>query len=127
MDIQQKILNLIEKTDFIEVEVEQDGLCVKARKRALKKKSKNGDATTHNHVVVCSQWVGTFLSHAVGAGDWVEKGQTLGTVMVFDIPIDVEAEVDGKVLSIYVGNNQVVEYNQPLFEIETKGEKEGKK
>jgi len=143
MDIQkiEKILELIEKTGFIEVEVEQGDLRIRARKSApssarqidrkpvpeeqpesTKAVIKEGD----NRYVVKSPLVGTFYrSPSPGApsfievGDMVKRGQTLCIIEAMKLMNEVEAEVDGKIASIFIENAQPVEYGEPLFLIET--------
>lgn len=143
MDIQKidQILNLIEKTSFIEVEVEQDGLRIRARKGASSSASKVEVKPSVALDTVCksvpdeksdkcvksrSPLVGTFYRAPspnappfVEIGDIVKKGQVLCIVEAMKLMNEVESEVDGKITSIYVENAQPVEYGEPLFMIET--------
>jgi len=146
MDIQKidQILNLIEKTSFIEVEVEQDGLRIRARKGVsssssspLKVETKPAveveaasksvpDEKNDKRVMSRSPLVGTFYRAPspnappfVEVGDLVKKGQVLCIVEAMKLMNEVESEVEGKVVSIYVENAQPVEYGEPLFLIET--------
>ena len=68
--------------------------------------------------------VGTFYSSAspeaesfVKIGDTVKKGQVLGIVEAMKLMNEIESEYDGVVEEIMVGNEEVVEYGQPLFRI----------
>ena len=144
MDIQKidQILNLIEKTSFIEVEVEQDGLRIRARKGASSSSSVKAEAKpavevqtvcksapdekNEKRVVTRSPLVGTFYRAPspnappfVEVGDLVKKGQVLCIVEAMKLMNEVESEVEGKIISIYVENAQPVEYGEPLFLIET--------
>ncbi len=144
MDIQKidQILNLIEKTSFVEVEVEQDGLRIRARKGAassssLKVETKPAvevqaasqsvpDEKNDKRIMSRSPLVGTFYrapspnaSPFVEVGDLVKKGQVLCIVEAMKLMNEVESEIEGKVVSIYVENAQPVEYGEPLFLIET--------
>jgi acetyl-CoA carboxylase biotin carboxyl carrier protein len=144
MDIQKidQILNLIEKTSFIEVEVEQDGLRIRARKGAsssssLKVEAKPEvevkaacqsvpDEKNDKRVISRSPLVGTFYRAPspnappfVEVGDLVKKGQVLCIVEAMKLMNEVESEVEGKIVSIYVENAHPVEYGEPLFLIET--------
>jgi len=141
MDIQKitKILDLIEKTGFSEVEVEQGDLRIKARKnfRGVQKKeveqtvdtkaasTKTILETNDNQTIVRSPLVGTFYrtpspgaSFFVEVGDNVKKGQTLCIIEAMKLMNEVEAETDGKIISIFIENAQPVEYAEPLFLIE---------
>ena len=143
MDIQKitKILDLIEKTGFSEVEVEQGDLRIKARKSmrgSIERKgaeqaveTKTVSAKTileanDNQTIVRSPLVGTFYrapspgaSFFVEVGDKVKKGQTLCIIEAMKLMNEVEAETDGKIISIFIENAQPVEYAEPLFLIET--------
>lgn len=74
--------------------------------------------------IVVSPLVGTFY-HAssedcppfVKVGDCVKKGQTLGIIEAMKLMNEIECDYDGVVDAILVGNEDVVEYGQPLFRI----------
>ena len=142
MDIQKitKILDLIEKTGFSEVEVEQGDLRIKARKSVRGSIERKGAEQTvetktvsaktileanDNQIIVRSPLVGTFYrapspgaSFFVEVGDKVKKGQTLCIIEAMKLMNEVEAETDGKIVSIFIENAQPVEYAEPLFLIE---------
>lgn len=72
--------------------------------------------------VVTSPLVGTFYAssgpkaeHYVRVGDPVRKGQILGIVEAMKLMNEIESEFDGTVKEIYVENEQMVEYGQPMF------------
>lgn len=74
--------------------------------------------------IVKSPLVGTFYAAPaedaepfVKVGDVVKKGQTLAIVEAMKLMNDIEAEYDGTILEIFVGNGATVEYGQPLFSI----------
>lgn len=52
-------------------------------------------------------------------GDTVEKGQALCIIEAMKLFNEIESEVDGKIVKILVENAQPVEYDQPLFLIDT--------
>lgn len=69
-----------------------------------------------------SPLVGTFYNAAspedepfVKVGDKVKKGQVLGIIEAMKLMNEVESEYDGTVEAIYVENEEMVEYGQPLF------------
>ena len=73
--------------------------------------------------VVTSPLVGTFYSASspdaepfVKEGDTVKKGQVLG-IEAMKLMNEIESEYDGVVEAVLVGNEEVVEYGQPLFRI----------
>lgn len=74
--------------------------------------------------VVASPLVGTFYNSSspdadpfVSVGDAVKKGQVLGIIEAMKLMNEIESEYDGVVEAILVGNEDVVEYGQPLFRI----------
>lgn len=71
---------------------------------------------------VKSPLVGTFYAAPspeaepfVKKGDIVKKGQVLGIVEAMKLMNEIESEYDGVVEEILVGNEDMVEYGQPLF------------
>lgn len=74
--------------------------------------------------VVTSPLVGTFYSSSspdaepfVREGDTVKKGQVLGIIEAMKLMNEIESDYDGVVEAVLVGNEEVVEYGQPLFRI----------
>jgi acetyl-CoA carboxylase biotin carboxyl carrier protein len=74
--------------------------------------------------LVASPLVGTFYNASspdgdpfVKAGDSVKKGQILGIIEAMKLMNEIECEYDGVVEAVLVGNEDVVEYGQPLFRI----------
>ena len=74
--------------------------------------------------IVKSPLVGTFYAAPspeaetfVKKGDTVKKGQVLGIVEAMKLMIEIESEYDGVVEDILIGNEDTVEYGQPLFVI----------
>lgn len=55
----------------------------------------------------------------VQVGQTVSAGDTVCIIEAMKIMNEIEADVSGKVVKILVDNGQPVEYNQPLFVIET--------
>ncbi|MEC9049804.1 MAG: acetyl-CoA carboxylase biotin carboxyl carrier protein [Candidatus Neomarinimicrobiota bacterium] len=51
----------------------------------------------------------------VSKGDSVKKGQTLCIIEAMKIMNEIEAEIDGTITEVMVGNGDPVEYNQTLF------------
>ena len=74
--------------------------------------------------LIKSPLVGTFYNAPspdaaafVQAGDTVKKGQVLGIVEAMKLMNEIESEYDGIVEEVLIGNEQMVEYDQPLFRI----------
>ena len=74
--------------------------------------------------LVKSPIVGTFYGSPspgsepfVKVGSYVDAGQTLCIVEAMKLMNEIESEISGEVLRIFVENGQPVEYGQPLFGI----------
>lgn len=75
-------------------------------------------------VDVPSPMVGTFYRAPapseppfVEVGDRVKNGQTVCIIEAMKLMNEIEAEVNGQVMEILVGNGEPVEYGQPLMRI----------
>lgn len=74
--------------------------------------------------IVESPIVGTFYSAAnpdsepfAKVGQMVKKGDVLCIVEAMKLMNEIEAEYDGEIVEIYVENEEMVEFGQPLFKI----------
>ncbi len=74
--------------------------------------------------VVKSPMVGTFYSKSaptaeayVKIGSKVKKGDTLCIIEAMKLMNEIESEFDGEIIEILVNDDEMVEYNQPLFVI----------
>ena len=82
-----------------------------------------GAAPVSGNVITCPL-VGTFYTSPspeaecfVKVGDRVKKGQVVGIVEAMKLMNEIESDYDGVVEEILVGNEDTVEYGQPLFVI----------
>jgi len=82
------------------------------------------EKAVENLKVVASPIVGTFYSSAspdspafVKVGSKVKKGDVLCIVEAMKLMNEIESEFDGEIVEILAHNEQLVEYNQPLFKI----------
>jgi acetyl-CoA carboxylase biotin carboxyl carrier protein len=76
------------------------------------------------HQLITSPMVGTFYrapdptsAPFVDIGDVIKKGQTLCIIEAMKLMNEIEADVDGTVVEIFVDNAKPVEYGQKLFAI----------
>lgn len=90
----------------------------------LAAESAQAEGSIESDKVVSSPLVGTFYDAAspesdpfVKVGDTVKKGQTLGIIEAMKLMNEIESEFDGVIEAVLVGNEDVVEYGQPLFRI----------
>ena len=77
--------------------------------------------------VVASPIVGTFYATPgpgkddfVRVGSIVKKGDALCILEAMKLMNEIQSEVDGEIVEILVNNEQMVEYNQPIFKIRKK-------
>ncbi|SMO51168.1 acetyl-CoA carboxylase biotin carboxyl carrier protein [Balnearium lithotrophicum] len=143
MENLEKVKNLLkslENTSLEEVEIETEGIKIKAKfKREITVQTvkpspvkeevevPQEEELEENYYVVESPMVGTFYrAPSPGAepfvkeGDYVEKGQVLCIIEALKVMNEIESEVSGIVKKVLVENGQPVEYGQPLFYIEKK-------
>jgi len=85
-----------------------------------KKESEN------NYYQIRSPMVGTFYrSPSPGAepyvkeGDIVKKGQVVCIIEAMKVMNEIESDVTGRIVKVLVENGKPVEYNQPLFLVDT--------
>jgi acetyl-CoA carboxylase biotin carboxyl carrier protein len=76
------------------------------------------------HHLITSPMVGTFYrapdptsAPFVDIGDQVKKGQTLCIIEAMKLMNEIEADVEGTIVEIYVDNARPVEFGQKLFAI----------
>lgn len=72
--------------------------------------------------VIAAPMVGTFYNAEgpgakpfVEVGTKVKKGDVVCIIEAMKLMNEVESEVDGEVVEILIGNEEMVEYGQPLF------------
>ena len=77
-----------------------------------------------NTWIVKSPIVGTFYSASspdappfVKIGDVIEKGQSLCIIEAMKIMNEIESEAEGEIVEIFVRDEDIVEYGQPLMKI----------
>ena len=78
--------------------------------------------------VIRSPMVGTFYTAPdpesptyVKVGDHVGPDTTVCTVEAMKVFNQIPAEVTGKIVAVLVDNGETVEFNQPLFKVDTRG------
>lgn len=81
------------------------------------------DTSVHK---ITSPMVGTFYSAQspdsdvyVRVGDQIKEDTVVCIVEAMKLMNELEAEVSGEIVEIFVENGQVVEYGQPLFLVKT--------
>ncbi|KAE9636103.1 acetyl-CoA carboxylase biotin carboxyl carrier protein [Defluviitalea raffinosedens] len=95
-----------------------------APKTAEKTEEPSSKTEEKEGTLVCSPIVGTFYSAPapgakpfVSLGDKVKKGDVLCIIEAMKLMNEIESDVDGEIVEIFVQNEEMVEYNQPLFRI----------
>jgi len=77
--------------------------------------------------VVTSPIVGTFYeapgpnkTKFVETGETVKKGDVLCVLEAMKLMNEIQSDVDGEIVEVLVKNEEMVEYNQPMFKIRVK-------
>ena len=88
--------------------------------------TKKEEAVSGNFSTIKAPMIGTFYRSAgegkeafVKVGDKVKKGDVLCIIEAMKLFNEIQSEVSGKIVKVMVDNAQAVEYDQPLFLIET--------
>jgi acetyl-CoA carboxylase biotin carboxyl carrier protein len=79
--------------------------------------------------IVKSPIVGTFFRSSepgtapfVDVGDTVKKGQVLCIIEAMKLMNEIDSELDGEIVKVYVENGQPVQYGERLFAIKAQGD-----
>ncbi len=148
LNLIRKLVKLVDSSEVTDLEIEENGLRVKIAKKIRGVKAiaqpqilstsqtapqapyeqKNEESTqaTEKLHEVHSPIVGTFYRAPapdadpyVQVGDRVSQGSVLCIVEAMKLMNEIESDVSGKIVKILVENGKPVEYNQPLFLVET--------
>jgi biotin carboxyl carrier protein len=140
-DFIKELINLIKNSDIklFELEHQDFRLRIETHQKELVQKVETPREVKHIEVVppsedleesklhvIRSPLVGTFYRAPspgappfVEVGDIVSPGQVLCIIEALKVMNEIESDVRGKVVKILVENGETVEYNQPLFLIDT--------
>lgn len=142
LDTLREVLEIIEGTDVTEVELDEKNKRLVVRRGtaaplvsalaaapamlpAGAAAAAGGGPTAPAGNIAKSPFVGTFYRAPspdappfTDVGQRVTRGQTLCIVEAMKLMNEIEAEFNGVVKEILVGNGQPVEFDQPLFVIE---------
>lgn len=100
-------------------------------KKSLENESKNSENKNQNDdfskfLVIKSPMIGTFYRKPspeekpyINIGDIIKPGLKLCVIEAMKLFNSIESEVHGKIVKIFVEDNSPVEYDQPLFLIDT--------
>ena len=80
---------------------------------------------TSEKIYIKSPIVGTFYSSSteggkpyVNPGDKINKGEVVAIIEAMKLMNELKSDYSGTILKVLVENGEVVEYDQPLFEID---------
>lgn len=78
----------------------------------------------NDYIIVTAPLMGTFYQSSspesdsfVKIGDIVKEGDTLCILEAMKLMNEISSEIKGEIVEILVTNEELVEYNQPLFKI----------
>lgn len=140
MDLKKikEIVDLMNREGLIEIEIEEEGMRIKLRKReehSFKETISNSIISTSPTEVVKTEvekdityikapMVGTFYRASssdappfVDVGDTIEVGQTVCIIEAMKLMNEIKSDFKGKVIEILVDNGVPVDYGQMLFKI----------
>lgn len=144
----KEILKAFDESKSVYFRLEQDGVCLKLKKGGASRREKadrENNAKTENAAnppkteegdtqpneeeiegaLIKAPLVGVFYAAPspeepafVQVGDHVRKGQTLCLIEAMKMMNEIKAPGDGVIKKIYVKNQDVVGFDDPLFEME---------
>jgi acetyl-CoA carboxylase biotin carboxyl carrier protein len=100
---------------------------VKADQTSAEKSSEeNTKENTNNLITIKSPMIGTFYRKSspdkplfVEVGDTIKEGDVLCVIEAMKLFNEIESEVNGKIVKILVDDSSPVEFDQPLFLVES--------
>ncbi|MFH1753170.1 MAG: acetyl-CoA carboxylase biotin carboxyl carrier protein [Candidatus Omnitrophota bacterium] len=143
----KEMIDLMNKNDLNELEIEKDGMKVRLKKtggvltqqfmderaaaqqampQALTKEAaRTAEVKAKNTIDIKSPMVGTFYSAPspeappfVSIGTTIEKGQVICIIEAMKLMNEIKSDVKGKVVDILVENADPIEFGQTLYLIE---------
>lgn len=128
----EHLLNLLQRSDASELEVETGGWRLRARRQVVVVPSavpepveEPGSAPEEPVPIwVRAPLVGFFQPRAqpLQVGDRVQRGEVLCLIRAMGLPNEVRSPVDGRVAEVLVEEGVPVEYGQPLYRLEEEHE-----
>lgn len=89
-------------------------------------KNKTAESANNNITIIKSPMIGTFYRKAapdkpnfVEEGDIITTGKVICVIEAMKLFNEIESEISGKIVKVLVDNASPVEFDQPLFEVET--------
>lgn len=105
----------INSKEELKEELKEEKITIKEQKVTTKE---------YNIEVITAPLVGTFYGSAspdsepyVQVGSKVKKGEIVCIVEAMKLMNEIECQVEGEIVEILVENEEMVEYNQPLFKV----------
>lgn len=136
-----ELVKTMSSSNLSHLEIEGEGIKIKMEKEPLKgeaviveKKLLKDDINftedkkedDDNLIIIKSPIVGTFYGSSspedepfIKIGSKVKKGDVLCIIEAMKLMNEIESEYDGEVVEVLVKNEDMVEYDQPLFKIKT--------
>jgi oxaloacetate decarboxylase alpha subunit/acetyl-CoA carboxylase biotin carboxyl carrier protein len=140
----KSFIDLMEKHELCELEIEEDGKRIKLKKGNINipnllnlqnqpmpaspagvQESKEQESQDENLVAIKSPMVGTFYRAPspgadpyAKAGKSINKGDVVCIIEAMKIMNEIKSEVSGKIVKILAENGEAIEFGQKLFLIE---------
>ncbi|MCH8903348.1 MAG: acetyl-CoA carboxylase biotin carboxyl carrier protein [Bacteroidetes bacterium] len=90
--------------------------------------TESAEGSKENITIIKSPMIGTFYRKPspdketfVKIGDEIQEGTSLCVIEAMKLFNEIESEISGKIIKILVEDASPVEYDQPLFEVDTSG------
>jgi len=73
----------------------------------------------NKNFILRSTLIGLVYSVSVATGEFIKKGQILCLVKSLGLDYEIVSPTDGRVKTIFISETEIIDYDKPLFEIET--------
>ena len=134
----QQLIETVSHSQLQECEIEWEGIRIMMKKKGnnestittaiepvlLERQEEKEKERTPEGKIIRSPMVGTFYAAPdpssppfVTTGDHVKKGDVLCIIEAMKLMKEIDSEIEGEIIEVFVKNEEVVEYGQPLFRI----------
>jgi len=119
-------LSICKEQDFMEAEndIRSKNIVLEDKSMSAEIPVENYDSTNEDLYLVKAPIMGTFYSSPsptepsfVKVGDKINEGTTLCILEAMKLMNEVQSDIQGEIIEILVQNEDLVEYDQPLFKI----------
>ena len=122
--IKEVVEYILSKKELGEIEIEDNGTRIYVNRNNIPNVINHSKENIEKNYILKSPMVGIFYrkpnpeaNNFVEEGSNIKKGDTLCVLESMKIFNNLDSEVSGEIINIFIEDGSPVEYDQPLFEI----------